>query len=145
MDAINGTTVAVFTDRGIINKDLIFPEDTYLLVAWTVMWGVAHHSFKPFMKSIAAQYAKESPSSVASTVPPRYNLRRRRHKTPETASTAMASKMSGKNAVKFATSAWKFTNYTIMTIIGAYVLYNEPWIFSPKDYFQGWPETHNMS
>ncbi|KAI8848608.1 TRAM/LAG1/CLN8 homology domain-containing protein, partial [Chytridium lagenaria] len=45
---------------------------------------------------------------------------------------------------KFATATWKFVNYAIMTIIGAYVLAYEPWIFDTQEYFKGWPEEHSI-
>jgi hypothetical protein len=45
---------------------------------------------------------------------------------------------------KFNTAGWRFVNLTLCGVVGCYVAMTESWIFSPPDYFKGWPD-HGMS
>lgn len=40
---------------------------------------------------------------------------------------------------KLYTALWKFTYFTLCAVMGIVVCSSESWIFSQKDYFQGWP------
>jgi hypothetical protein len=45
---------------------------------------------------------------------------------------------------KFYTASWKFVNFTLCGALGSYLAFTESWVFSPPDYFKGWPD-HGMS
>ncbi|KAJ3101626.1 Ceramide synthase 3 [Phlyctochytrium planicorne] len=142
---VNATTSAP-QSHGILNASLQFPSDIYLLAFWTIVWGLAHTTFRSFVKPLARKYAIDpQPPVKKDQGPPRkvYNLRQR--KPSQLPPPEPEKKKPAKNAVKLATSAWKFTNYGLMVLLGTYVLWNEDWVFTPKQYFQGWPESHDMS
>jgi hypothetical protein len=45
---------------------------------------------------------------------------------------------------KYQTAGWRFVNFTLCGLVGSYLACTESWIFSPPDYFKGWPD-HGMS
>ncbi|KAJ3114960.1 Ceramide synthase 3 [Phlyctochytrium bullatum] len=150
--------------ESMLNKDLFFPQDLYLLGAWTLAWAVVHSAFKVFIKSISERFAVDSPPAAPTPAPSAANpspsakgdtkdasgLRNRKpavangkHSAP--ASAATPAKIVPKNAKKFATASWKFFNFTVASALGFYVLWHEPWALDPKQYFEGWPEKQDMS
>jgi hypothetical protein len=63
----------------------------------------------------------------------------------ENASSGVNLKMTESNRVKFVISAWKFTNFSITSIMGLMLLSQEyEWMMTPQLYFKGL-ETHPMS
>ncbi|KAJ3113365.1 hypothetical protein HDU96_003501 [Phlyctochytrium bullatum] len=148
------------TPESLLNKDLIFPQDIYLVGAWTLAWAVAHNAFKAFIKPISqrcavdepaqpSQKTAQSPNPPTTKAPsPSSDLRQRKPVTNGVAAndTATVPKRAvPKNAKKFATASWKFTNFTIASALGFYVLAQEKWALDPKQYFGGWPEEQHMS
>ncbi|KAJ3147224.1 hypothetical protein HK101_002251 [Irineochytrium annulatum] len=176
----------------LFNRDIVYPDDLYMLLVWTLGWAVLHAGFKGFIKPIArALVARSQVSDSAEPAKGRdvafnpdakhgkdHGLRARRPSeeklaealngayvdrnaaatslepntvvtTTATETTTLTNSRSRKatpdNTLKFSVSAWKFTNFTIVTLLGIWVLSQEPWTLQPELYMKGYPEDHRMS
>ncbi|KAI8848607.1 TLC domain-containing protein [Chytridium lagenaria] len=115
------------------NKDLVYPQDVYLLGVWTLVWAVAHASFKAWIKPVALHLVRDPPTPPSKTDQKRIHkskriqwIKERKTGKPEkkdAPTTTVADKKLPKNFKKFV---------TILDL-------------TPRLYFQGWPEEHNLS
>jgi hypothetical protein len=64
--------------------------------------------------------------------------------SPEQSAYDRALKKAHQDRLKFVISAWKFTNFSITSALGLYLLATEGWMTHPVEYFEGYG-SHPMS
>lgn len=64
--------------------------------------------------------------------------------SPEQSAYDKALKKAHQDRLKFVISAWKFTNFSITSTLGLYLLATEAWMTNPVQYFEGYG-SHPMS
>ncbi|KAJ3416365.1 Ceramide synthase 4 [Chytridiales sp. JEL 0842] len=137
-------------------------NDLQLVILFLLMWAVAHGVFmllvKPISNALVPEDPVKSPSTPSPPTPttgptPKTSTSSTLRQRPTaqtvlapspTTPTTLKKKPKTTDRTKFNVSAWKLFTYGFQFVLGLYVLKDEPWIFTPRLYFEGFPELHVM-